>query len=103
MKRLFLAATLVLAGISAVSAKDIKPNTPIVVQADSVIKTAIKLEELPVPIQEALKADPYKTWTPTAAFFVKDEKAQKEWYQVDVKREQETGSLNFDKDGKPVQ
>jgi hypothetical protein len=104
MKKLFLAATLAFAGFSAVQANEVASNnTNIVAVQDSVSKTAIKLEELPAPVQEALKADPYKTWTPTGAFLVKDAKAQKEWYQVDVKKEQETGSVKFDKDGKPVE
>ena len=68
---------------------------------DSVIKTPIKLEELPAAITDILKTDPYKAWTPIAAWSVKD--GQKVYFQVDVKKEEENGSLKFDKDGKPVE
>ena len=55
---------------------------------DSVVKTPIKLEELPEAIKTVLQTDPYKAWTPTAAFSVKD--GSKSYFQVDVKKEEET-------------
>ena len=60
-----------------------------------------KLEELPKPIADILKVEPYATWTPTAAFSVKD--GEKMYYQVDVKKEEQVGSLKFDAEGKPVE
>jgi hypothetical protein len=104
MKKLFLAATLAFAGFSAVQANEVASNnTNIIAVQDSVSKTAIKLEELPAPVQTSLKNEAYKDWAATGAFLVKDAKAQKEWYQVDVKKGEEVGNLKFDKDGKPVQ
>jgi hypothetical protein len=106
MKKLILSATLAFAGFAAVQASELKqPNTnrtEIVSVQDSVIKTPIQLDSLPAPIKTALQVDPYKAWTPTAAFHVK-ESATKEYFLIEVKKEQEIASLKFDKDGKPVQ
>jgi len=107
MKKLILSATLVFAGFAAVQASDLKQvknNIEVVsisVQ-DSVIKTPVKLEELPEAVKTTLKNDTYKTWTPTAAFHVK-ESATKEYFLIEVKKETEAGSIKLDKDGKPVE
>lgn len=105
MKKLFLAATLAFAGFTAAQASEVKLNKIEVVTTaqDSVTKTPVKLEDLPQGVKTTLQSEPYKVWTATAAFLVKDAKAQKEWYQIDVKKEQETGSIKLDKDGKPVE
>ena len=101
MKRLILSAAFVaIAGLTAVNASEVKTNQIVAVQ-DSVIKTPIKLEELPEAVLNTLKSDPYKQWTPTAAFSVKD--GQKSYFQIDVKKEEETSSIKLDKDGKPVE
>lgn len=105
MKKLILSATLAFAGFTAVQASDfkqVKNNIEVVSVQDSVIKTPIKLEELPEPVKTTLKNDTYKLWTPTAAFHVK-ESATKEYYLIEVKKEQEAGSIKLDKDGKPVE
>jgi hypothetical protein len=102
MKKLILSATfLAFAGFTAVQASEVKTKIEIVTVQDSVIKTPIKLEELPDAVKTVLSSEPYKLWTPTAAFSVKDGK--KEYYQIDVKKEQEVGSLKLDKEGKPVE
>lgn len=102
MKKLILsAAILAFAGFTTVQAGEIKNKIELVSVQDSVVKTPIKLEELPKPIADILKTEPYATWTPTAAFSVKD--GAKVYFQVDVKKEEQVGSLKFDKDGKPVE
>ena len=102
MKKLILsAAFLAFAGFAANASEASTKKIEIVTVQDSVVKTPIKLEELPEAIQNTLKTDPYKEWTATAAFKVKD--GTKEYYQVDVKKEEQIGSLKFDKDGKPVE
>ncbi|KQB99531.1 hypothetical protein [Pedobacter sp. Hv1] len=101
MKKLILSAAFVaIAGLTAVNASEVKIN-PVVAVQDSVIKTPIKLEELPEAVLNTLKSDPYKKWTPVAAFSVKD--GQKSYFQIDVKKEEETSSIKLDKDGKPVE
>jgi hypothetical protein len=103
MKKLILsAAFLAFAGFTTAQASDSKINNiEITSVQDSVVKTPIKLEELPKPIADILKVEPYATWTPTAAFSVKD--GEKMYYQVDVKKEEQVGSLKFDAEGKPVE
>ena len=106
MKKLILSATLVFAGFAAVQASDLKQvgtsKMEMVTVQDSVIKTPVKLEELPEAVKTTLKNDTYKTWTPTAAFHVK-ESATKEYFLIEVKKEAEAGSIKLDKDGKPVE
>ncbi|RZL50534.1 MAG: hypothetical protein EOP00_03900 [Pedobacter sp.] len=102
MKKLILSAAIIaFAGFTTVQAGEINNKIELVSVQDSVVKTPIKLEELPKPIADILKTEPYATWTPTAAFSVKD--GAKEYFQVDVKKEEQVGSLKFDKDGKPVE
>jgi len=102
MKKLILsAAFLAFAGIATVQASDLKTKIETVSVQDSVIKTPIKLEELPEAIKTVLATEPYSKWTPTAAFTVKD--GEKAYFQVDVKKEEQVGSLKFDKEGKPVE
>ncbi|RZK40463.1 MAG: hypothetical protein EOO90_14930 [Pedobacter sp.] len=102
MKKLILSAVFMgLAGFTAVQASDVKNKIEIVKVQDTLVKTPIKIEELPEAIKTVLKGDPYKDWTPTAAFSVKD--GDKSYFQVDVKKEEEVASLKFDSEGKPVE
>lgn len=98
MKKIILsAAFLAFAGIATVQASEV--NTPAMVTVqDSTTKTPVKLEELPDPVKATLQTDTYKEWVPTAAFLV-TAADKSEWYQVDVKKGEETASLNIGKDG----
>ncbi len=100
MKKLFVAAIVAFAGFTAVQAQASVNKVEIVSVQDSVVKTPIELSALPEAIKTVLQTDPYKAWTPTAAFSVKD--GDKNYFQVDVKKEEETASLKFDAEGKPV-
>lgn len=103
MKKLFVAAIVAFAGFTAVEAQAQvnKVEVEMVSVKDSVVKTPIELSALPDAIKTVLQTDPYKAWTPTAAFSVKD--GDKSYFQVDVKKEEETASLKFDAEGKPVE
>lgn len=103
MKKLFVAAIVAFAGFTAVEAQASvnKVEVEMVSVKDSVVKTPIELSALPDAIKTVLQTDPYKAWTPTAAFSVKD--GDKSYFQVDVKKEEETASLKFDAKGKPVE
>lgn len=103
MKKIILsAAILAVAGLTSVKASEIKNPVVIAVQQDSTTKTPVELKDLPEAVTKTLQSDPVKAWTPTAAFLVTN--ADKTtYYQVDVKKEQETGSLKIDKDGKIIQ
>jgi len=103
MKKIILsAAILAVAGLTSVKASEIKNPVMISVHQDSTTKTPVELKDLPEPVQKTLQSDAVKEWTPTAAFLVTN--ADKStYYQVDVKKETETGSLKIDKDGKVIQ
>lgn len=103
MKNFILsAALLVFAGVSTVQAKEIKTPVMITVQQDSTAKVAVKLEELPQPVQATLKADAYKEWTPTGAFLITNPD-KSTYYQVDVKKGNETAFLKIGQDGTVIQ
>ena len=99
MKKIILsAAFLAFAGLTTVKASEIK--VPVVISAvqDSVTKTPVEVKDLPDAVKTTLASDKYKEWIPTAAFLVT--KADKsEHYQIDVKKQEETASLNIGKDG----
>ena len=100
MKKLFVAAIVAFAGFTATQAQASINKAEMVTVQDSVVKTPIEVSALPDAIKTVLATDPYKDWTPTAAFSVKD--GDKAYFQVDVKKEEETASLKFDAEGKPV-
>ena len=102
MKKIILsAAFLAFAGVASVQASEVNAPVMITVQ-DSTTKTPVKLEELPDPVKATLQSDKYKEWAPTTAFLVT--KADKsEYYQVDVKKGEETASLHLGKDGVVVE
>ncbi|SOD20370.1 hypothetical protein [Pedobacter xixiisoli] len=101
MKKLFVAAIVAFAGFTATQAQASVNKIEIVSVQDSVVKTPIEVSALPDAIKTVLATDPYKDWTPTAAFSVKD--GDKAYFQVDVKKAEETASLKFDAEGKPVE
>ncbi|MFN0290464.1 hypothetical protein [Pedobacter helvus] len=100
MKKLFVAAIVAFAGFTATQAQASVNKLEIVSVQDSVVKTPIEVSALPDAIKTVLQTDPYKDWTPTAAFSVKD--GDKAYFQVDVKKAEEMASLKFDAEGKPV-
>lgn len=103
MKNLILgAAILAFAGISAVKASEIKTPVTVIIQQDSTSKTPVKVDALPDAVKATLSSEKYKDWTPVAAFLIKDA-SKAEYYQVDVKKAEETASLKIGKDGVVVQ
>lgn len=102
MKKIILsAAFLAFAGLTAANASEVKSPVAITIQQDSTTKTPVDLKDLPEPVKATLQTEPVKQWTPTAAFLVTNaDKTQ--YYQIDIKKENETASVRLDKDGKPV-
>ena len=103
MKKIILsAAFLAVAGLTSVKASEIKNPITFAVYQDSTTKTPVELKDLPEPVKAVLKSDQAKDLTPVAAFLVTNaDKTQ--YYQIDVKKGEETGSIKIDKDGKVVQ
>src|SRR5690606_15386954 len=103
MKKFILSAMVLgFAGIASSHANTLNTTVEISASAqDSVKRTEVKLEDLPEAVKTTLASDPYKEWTPTAAFHVKSDK--NEYYEINVKKEEETGSIKLTADGKPVE
>ena len=99
MKKIILSATfLAFAGLTTVKASEIKVPVVTSIQQDSVTKTPVEVKDLPDAVKTTLSSDKYKEWIPTASFLVT--KADKsEYYQIDVKKQEETASLKIGKDG----
>ena len=103
MKKLILsAAFLAFAGIASVKANETNSLQAITVQQDSTTKTPVKIEDLPDAVKATLASEKYKDWAPLAAYLVTDDK-KTEYYQVDVKKAEETASLKIGKDGVVVE
>jgi len=102
MKKLILSAVFVaFAGIAATKANDVKIPVIMTVQ-DSTTKTPVEIKDLPEPVKTTLKADPYKEWTPTTAWLVTNaDKTQ--YFQVDVKKDEQIASLKIAADGKVIE
>ncbi len=103
MKKIILsAAFLAVAGLTSVKASEIKNPIKIAVYQDSTTKTPVELKDLPEPVKAVLKSDQAKDLTPVAAFLVTNaDKTQ--YYQIDVKKGEETGSIKIDAEGKIIQ
>lgn len=98
-------AMLAFAGITTVSASEINKPVMVVVQPDftavqqdTTSKTPVKIDALPDAVKATLSSDKYKDWAPVAAFLIIDAN-KAEYYQVDVKKAEETASLKIGKDG----
>ena len=103
MKKIILsAAFLAVAGLTTVKASEIKNPIVVAVQQDSTTKAPVELKDLPEAVQKTLQSEPVKAWTPTAAFLVTN--ADKtSYYLINVKKEQEVGSLKIDAEGKIIE
>ncbi|PTS98464.1 hypothetical protein DBR11_14845 [Pedobacter sp. HMWF019] len=103
MKKFILsAAFLAFAGVASVQANDIKAPVAITVPQDSTTKVPVKLEELPDAVKATLQSDKYKEWLPQTAFLI-TAADKTSWYQIDVKKGEQTASLKVGKDGKVVE
>jgi hypothetical protein len=104
MKKIILsAAILAVAGLTTVKASNnIQSPVAVIAYQDSVTKTPVEIKDLPDAVKATLASDKYKDWAPSAAFLVT--KADKsEYYQVDVKKQEESASLKIGKDGAVIE
>ena len=62
-------------------------------------KVKITEDQLPQAIKTTLAKDDYKDWKVDAAYYYKGDK---EYYQVVLKKNTDTKTVNFDKDGNVV-
>ena len=103
MKKLIFSAMIFgFAGLATTNANTINLNSDVATVQDSTTRTSVKLEELPEPVKATLASEAYKVWKPTAAFHVKTATGT-EYYQINVKKDEEEGSIMLDAQGKPVE
>jgi hypothetical protein len=101
MKKVIVSAfALALVSFAAVQAKNVVE--PAIVVRNAQEKVAVKPEDLPEAVKTALAGDAYKGWEVTGAFLVtKEDKTQ--YYEIAVKKGEETATVNLDKDGKTIE
>lgn len=105
MKKVIIAsAALLFAAISSnVNAATVTNQAQVItsVKSDSTeTRTAVKPEELPEPVKQALASDDYKGWTPSTLFLVK---GASEYYEVTLAKEgSEAKTVKIDKEGKKL-
>ncbi|WP_426292112.1 hypothetical protein ACN9ML_19085 [Dyadobacter endophyticus] len=77
----------------------VQSSTSVAVIAEQ-SKVAIRPEDLPEPVKSTLSGA-YAEWKVTSAYLVtRDDNSQ--YYEVNIKRAEETSTLNLDKYGKKI-
>lgn len=101
MKKLIISAfALSLISFASVQANSLKETVTVV--AVSQEKVAVKPEDLPEAVKTTLAGDAFEGWKVTGAFLVtKEDKSQ--YYEIALKKGEETATVNLDKDGKKVE
>ncbi len=101
MKKLIISAfALSLISYSVVEARNIiEPNSVVISLQE---KVAVKPEDLPEAVKTTLSGEAYTGWEVSGAFLVtKEDKSQ--YFEIAVKKGEETATVNLDKDGKKVE
>jgi hypothetical protein len=107
MKKFILSAAIVALTTVAFAQNSETPTTQTPAQTtettaaqDSSASTKVELTALPDAVKTTLASDAYKAWTPTEAYLVKEN--GKEYYQINVTKEEEKGSVKINADGTPA-
>ncbi|WP_149242100.1 hypothetical protein [Dyadobacter sp. 32] len=101
MKNVIVSAlALALISMGTVQSKGIVESNSVVVILQE--KVPVKPEDLPEAVKTALAGDAYKGWEVTGASLVtKEDKTQ--YFEIAVKKGEETATVNLDKEGKKVE
>lgn len=101
MKNVIVSAlALALISIGTAQSKEIVESNCVVVILQE--KVPVKPEDLPEAVKTALAGDAYKGWEVTGASLVtKEDKTQ--YFEIAVKKGEETATVNLDKEGKKVE
>ena len=101
MKKLIISAmALTLIAFNSVRSEPVLTTATEITSAHE--KVAVKPEDLPEAIKTTLSGDTYAGWQVTSAFLVtKEDNSQ--FYELSLKKGEETSTLNLDKDGKKVE
>ncbi|MCE7066210.1 hypothetical protein [Dyadobacter sp. CY326] len=97
MRKLILSAMLLgLAGIIKINAAPV--TMTVVVKQD---KVAVRPDDLPEAVKNALSSDAYSGWQVTSAFLVTRED-NSQYFEINAKKAEQTTVINMDKYGKKV-
>jgi len=100
MKKILLAGfALIICSAAVNAAEHIRTETAFV-QNGQDTKTQIEVTALPEAVRQTLASEDYAGWEVTAAWQVKS--AAAEYYEIQMRRGEETATLKLDKDGKPA-
>ena len=101
MKKLIISAlALTIISFANVQANTLKTSGTVITVTQE--KVAVKPEDLPEAIKTTLSGDTYAGWQVTTAFLVtKEDNSQ--FYEIALKKGEETSTINLDKDGKKVE
>ncbi|RKD14477.1 hypothetical protein BCY91_08380 [Pelobium manganitolerans] len=105
MKKFILSAAIVALTTVAFAQNNDSETTPqqqtqATAAQDSSTTTPVKMEDLPEAVKTTLASEAYKAWTPTEAFLVKEN--GNEFYQINVTKDDEKGSVKIKADGTPA-
>jgi hypothetical protein len=100
MKNLMLTAMVLLGGVAVSEVGTMKGKARFGQEVEQT-KVSVRPEDLPEAVKSALAGDGYADWKITNAYLVtRDNNAQ--YYEVNIKKGEETATLNLDKYGKKV-
>jgi hypothetical protein len=98
-KIIFSAVSLAMIAMTQVEAGAVQ-NRRIELNAEQE-KVAVRPEDLPEAVKTTLAGDSYAGWQVTSAFLVtKEDNSQ--FFEISIKKGEETATINLDKDGKKV-
>ena len=101
MKKLIISAfAMALLSFGSAGAKNIETSG--IVTNIPQEKVAVKPEDLPEPVKTTLASDTYAGWQVTSAFLItKEDNSQ--FYEVSMRKGEESSTVNLDKDGRKVE
>lgn len=99
-KQVILALALLLTSFISVQASELmQPTTFINVSQE---KVSVKPEDLPEAVKATLGTDTYAGWQVVSAFLItKQDNSQ--FYEISLKKGEETSTVNLDKEGQKVE
>ena len=102
MKKLIISALAVsILSLASVEAS-LQPAENVFVSEASQEKVAVKPEDLPEAVKTTLSSDTYAGWQVLSAFLItKEDKSQ--FFEISLKKGEESSTVNLDKDGRKVE
>lgn len=99
MKKVLFALLAIMGSVSVMTATANVADVNAIVAALEDEKMQIQPEELPDAVKAALNSEDYTGWQISAAY----KYAEKDVYEVELKKGEEVATVKFDKDGQKVE